>query len=248
MRSRLLTCAALVLLPRAAWGEEAPQDEIVVTGQGLDPSPMLSAYSAILLERDRAAASASGRLEDVLTGVAGFQQFRRSDSRSANPSAQGVTMRGLGGNASSRTLVLLDAVPVTDPFFGYVPFSALPFERLARATLIRGGGSGAFGAGAVAGTIELTSAGPDDLPLAEAAAALNDRAESELSASLAPQLGQGFAVVSGRWDRGQGFWTTPTAQRVPASVRAGYESWSVSLRGVAPLTRDVELQSPRAAL
>ncbi len=69
----------------------------------------------------------------MLAWAAGFQQFRRSDSRSANPSAQGVTLRGLGGNASSRTLVLLDGVPVSDPFFGYVPFSALPFERLERA-------------------------------------------------------------------------------------------------------------------
>ncbi len=244
MRTSLVLCSALLALPAPAKAQEEPRDdEIVVTGQGLDPSPMLAAFSVITLERDRAAASASGRLEDVLGSIAGFQQFRRSDSRSANPSAQGATMRGLGGNASSRTLVLLDGVPVTDPFFGYIPFSALPFDRLQRATLIRGGGSGAFGAGAVAGTIELTSARPGDLPLAEAAAALNDRGESELSAALAPRLGDGFAVASARWDRGQGFWTTPAAQRVPASARAAFESWSVSLRGVAPLTGDVELQA-----
>jgi vitamin B12 transporter len=95
----------------------------------------------------------------------------------------------------------------------------------------------------VAGTVELTSARPGDLPLAEAAAALNDRGESELSAALAPRLGEGFAVIGARWDRGQGFWTTPTAQRVPASARAGFESWSVSLRRVAPLSGDIELQA-----
>jgi vitamin B12 transporter len=244
MRTPLCLSAALLALPAPVLAQDqAPDDDIVVTGQGLDPSPLLGAYSVTVLTRERAAASASGRLEDVLGSVAGFQQFRRSDSRSANPSAQGATLRGLGGNASSRTLVVLDGVPVSDPFFGYVPFSALPFERLAQASVIRGGGSGAFGAGAVAGTVELTSARPGDLPLAEAAAALNDRGESELSAALAPQLGEGFAVASARWDRGQGFWTTPTAQRVPASARAGYESWSVALRGVAPLTGDVELQA-----
>ncbi|WP_365704708.1 Plug domain-containing protein [Novosphingobium sp.] len=97
------------------------------------------------LARDRTAASASGRIEDALASLAGFQQFRRSDSRSANPTAQGATLRGLGGNASSRTLVVLDGVPVSDPFFGHVPFSALPMERLERVTLVRGGGSGALG-------------------------------------------------------------------------------------------------------
>ncbi|HBQ54524.1 MAG TPA: hypothetical protein DD790_08550, partial [Erythrobacter sp.] len=63
--------------------------------------------------------------------VAGFQQFRRSDSRSANASAQGATLRALGGNATSRALVLLDGVPMSDPFFGYIPFSAIAPERLA---------------------------------------------------------------------------------------------------------------------
>ena len=50
-------------------------------------------------------------------------------------------------------------------------------------------------------------------------------------------------VASGRWDRGKGFWTTPAGQRVPASVRARYESWSANVRAVAPLTDSVELQA-----
>ena len=232
------------LCAQPALAEDKPDEpEIVVTGQGLDQSKMLAAYSAITMERDRMAASASGRIEDVLGNLAGLQQFRRSDSRSANPTAQGVTLRGLGGNASSRTLVVLDGVPVTDPFFGHVPFSALPWERLDRVTLIRGGGVGAFGAGAVAGTIDMISASPSSLPLAEGAAAINDRGDSELSASLNPRLSTGYAVISGRWDRGQGFWTTPLAQRVPASVRARFDSWSTSLRAVVPVSGDVELQA-----
>lgn len=246
MRRALALSCALCAAP--AWAQEQPAEPpppnpIVVTGRGLDPSQAMAAYSSVVLTRDRNAASASGRLEEVLAAAPGFQQFRRADSRSANPSAQGVTLRGLGGNATSRTLVLLDAVPQADPFFGYVPFSALPFERLERAVITGGGGSGAFGAGAVAGTIELFSAGPEELGPVSGAALLNDRGESEVSASIAPRLGEGFAVVSGRWDRGEGFWTTPENQRVPASVRARFDSWSAGLRGVAPLAPEVELQA-----
>ncbi len=243
-RHSFLILATLPLFAAPALAQDkADAPEIVVTGRGLDPSPLLAAYSAITFARDRMAASASGRLEDILANLAGLQQFRRSDSRSANPTAQGVTLRGLGGNASSRTLVVLDGVPVTDPFFGHVPFSALPVERLDRITVIRGGGTGAFGAGAVAGTIDMVSAYPAGLPLAEGAAALNDRGDSELSASLNPRLGAGYAVISGRWDRGQGFWTTPLAQRVPASARARFEGWSTSLRAVVPVATDLELQA-----
>lgn len=241
----VLPCLSLCL---AVLGFSAPvsADEgatIVVTGRGPGDTPAAPAYDVQDIARERLNASASGRIEDALSGIAGFQQFRRSDSRSANPSAQGVTLRALGGNATSRALVLLDGVPMADPFFGYVPLSALAPDRLAGARVTRGGGSGAFGAGAVAGTIELTSAGPDVGGAVSASALASQRGESELSASLAPRLGQGFLVASGRWERGRGFWTTPVSQRGPASVRARYRHGSGSLRMVAPLAPDVELQA-----
>ncbi|MDE2435698.1 MAG: TonB-dependent receptor [Sphingomonadales bacterium] len=226
-----------------ALADEAPEQSILVTGHALQEPGSAIAYDEQTIEAERLRTSASGRLEDALSAVAGFQQFRRSDSRSANPTSQGVTLRALGGNASSRSLVLLDGVPMADPSFGHVPLSALAPERLAQARVTRGGGAGAFGAGAVAGTIELDSAGANELGLFEGEAVVDDRGETGLSGTLAPQLGSGFAVASARWDRGQGFWTTPESQRVPASVRAAYESWSASLRGVAPLTPDVELQA-----
>ncbi|WP_225008680.1 TonB-dependent receptor plug domain-containing protein [Novosphingobium percolationis] len=237
-------------LAQPALAEDTPDAaaQIVVTGRGLEDSAAAPAYDVQTIERERLLASASGRIEDVLSSVAGFQQFRRSDSRSSNPSAQGVTMRALGGNATSRSLVLLDGVPMADPFFGYIPLSAIAPERLAGVRVMRGGGSGAFGAGAVAGTIDMTSAGPDQLGLFNGSAMVDDRGETELSGTLAPKLGAGFAVVSGRWDRGQGFWTTPdNSQRSAASVRARYDSWSTNLRAVAPLAPDIELQARVAA-
>lgn len=245
--------AALILLlagtalPTLALAEDAAPDQIVVTGRGLEAAPAAAAYDVQQIDADRLSVAASGRIEDALGAVAGFQQFRRSDSRSSNPSAQGITLRALGGNATSRTLLLLDGVPMADPFFGYVPLSALAPERLAMARVTRGGGSGAFGAGAVAGTIDLTSAGPDQLGLFGGRALVDDRGETELSGTLAPRLGAGYLVASGRWDRGRGFWTTPVDQRVPASVRAKYQSWSTSLRAVAPLSSDIELQARVAA-
>ena len=217
--------------------------EIVVTGEGLPDTPAVPAYGAIELDRDFIATSGSGRVEDVLSSVAGFQQFRRSDSRSSNPSAQGVTLRGLGGNATSRALVLLDGVPMSDPFFGYIPLSAIAPERLDSIRVTRGGGSGPFGSGALAGTIELTSANADSLGAFNGSVMVNDRGDTEASASVAQNLGSGFAVLSGRWDRGDGFFTTPEGQRVPATAKAGFDSWSVSARAVAPLTGDIELQA-----
>jgi len=254
---RLSVCAFALSLSLPLAAQDAQEDvldeaddlvdAIIVTGRGLDPALSTGIYATTTLEREVIVASASGRVEDVLRNVAGFQQFRRSDSRSSNPSAQGVTLRALGGNATSRALVLLDGVPIADPFFGYIPLSAIAPETLGTIRVTRGGGSGPFGAGALAGTIDIESADPGAVNPLLASAAINDRAESELSGVLTQRLGRGFAVASGRWDRGQGFFTTPADQRVPASARAAFDSWNTSLRAIAPLTDAVEVQA-RVAL
>lgn len=252
MRILCLFAPCLTLgLPAAAAAQQAPSqqapsrddaDDIVVLGRGLDLPPGTPAYGSVLIDRDRLISDASGRIEDVLLDVAGFQQFRRSDSRSANPSAQGATLRALGGNATSRTLVLLDGVPIADPFFGYIPFNALSPDRLAAVRVTRGGGSGPFGAGAVAGTIEMVSADRDDLPLFAGQALYGSRNAQDVSASLSPNLGGGFATLSGRFERGDGFMTTPEDQRVAASVPARYRDWSAGARAVAPIGGSAEIQ------
>ncbi|MFM5906252.1 MAG: TonB-dependent receptor [Novosphingobium sp.] len=236
-RAFLVSALAPAIWSGHARAEDAP---IVVTGQ----NSALSAPQAVRVVRldEGFLLNPSGRIEDVLGTVPGLQQFRRADSRSGNPTAQGITLRALGGNASSRTTVLLDGVPMADPFFGSVPLSALTPDRLGRVTVWHGGGAGAFSEGAVAGTIELTSDNAREAPRFAGAALVDDRGDSEIGAALSARIGAGSAALSGRWDRGRGFWTTPAYQRVPASVRAAHESWSASLRSVAPLAPDVELQ------
>lgn len=237
-------CLATVPLHAQELDEEATADPIIiVTGEGLEETPSTPAYSSRELERDQILSAPSGRVEEALGAVAGFQQFRRSDSRSSNPSAQGVTLRALGGNATSRALVLLDGVPIADPFFGYIPFGALATERIESIRVTRGGGSGPFGSGALAGTIELESAGIETLDPFGASLLANHRGGTEAAALLARPLGAGFVVAGGRWDRSEGFFTTPIDQRDPATARARYDSRSASLRGVAQLGPDVELQA-----
>lgn len=240
----LSACCLCLALPAQAQDEDEGDtgNVIVVLGEGLPDTPAAPAYSAVEIDREQINSSGSGRLDDVLLNVAGFQQFRRSDSRSSNPTTQGVTLRALGGNATTRALVTLDGVPLTDPFFGYVPFNAVAPERLASATITRGGGTGPFGAGALAGTVALNSADAATLGLFNAQALVNDRGETQTSTTIAPEVGDGYAIVSGRWDRGQGFFTTPVDQRVSATARAQFESWSVSGRLVQPIGDRLELQ------
>ncbi len=196
-----------------------------------------------MIDRDRLAGSASGRLEEVLRDVPGFQLFRRSDSRSANPTSQGATLRALGGNASSRVLLVLDGVPQTDPFGGWVSWPAYHPERLGEARVTRGGGSGVQGPGALAGTIELASATPAELRGPRGRLAYGSRDGFDAFAGLGLPLGRGFVAVSGAWQRGDGFVPIVSGQRGPADRPSPYEQMSLAVRTVAPLPGGVELQA-----
>jgi outer membrane receptor protein involved in Fe transport len=131
--------------------------EIVITARALPPGRGEAAQGVVVIGREALSQAPSQALDQIVRGVPGVQLFRRSDSRSANPTSQGVTLRGLGGNAASRALVLLDGVPQNDPFGGWVNWPSLDPAGLAEVRVTRGGGSVLFGPGALAGTIELTS-------------------------------------------------------------------------------------------
>ncbi|HEX6376151.1 MAG TPA: TonB-dependent receptor [Allosphingosinicella sp.] len=221
----------------------SPTPDIVVTGRGLEAAAGEEVFSTLTVERERLASSASGRLEDILRDVPGFQLFRRSDARSANPTSQGATLRGLGGNASSRLLLVLDGVPQTDPFGGWVSWPAYDPERLGEARVTRGGGSGVHGPGALAGTIELASATPAELRGLRGRLAYGSREGFDAHAGLGLRLGGGFLAVSGAWARGDGFIPIVRRQRGPADRPAPYKQMSLAVRGVAPLPGGAELQA-----
>jgi vitamin B12 transporter len=219
------------------------QPDILVTGRGLGASPGEAVYSTVEIGRDRLANSAGNRLEDVLRDVPGFQLFRRSDARSANPTAQGATLRALGGNASSRALLILDGVPQTDPFGGWLPWPAYDPRRLGSARIVRGGGTGANGPGALAGTIELESADAADLEGVDARLAFGSRDSLDAYAGIGAALGAGFVSLSGSWARGDGFVPVVAEHRGPVDRPAPYQQHSLSLRAAAPVGEGVELQA-----
>jgi outer membrane receptor protein involved in Fe transport len=237
--ARFLLLLATVAAPTLAQEQSGPT--ITVTGRGLAPGSGEGVLDVVEVPRERL--ETAERLEDVLRDVPGFQLFRRSDASTANPTSQGATLRALGGNASSRALLLLDGVPQTDPFGGWVSWPAYDPYRLGSVRVTRGGGSGVEGPGALAGTIELESAGPDAVRGLRAEALYGSRDSLDARAAYGATLGGGFASLSGAYGRGDGFIPIVPEQRGPVDRASPYVQASLAARAVLPVAAGVELQA-----
>jgi outer membrane receptor protein involved in Fe transport len=155
------------------------QITVTATRSSLDlPATANTTYALSTADLNNFPATA---LDDKLRQQAGFELFRRSSSRVQNPTSQGISLRGLGSTAASRTLVLQDSVPLNDPFGGWIHWDEIPTDALAAVTLATGGGSDLYGSSALGGVIDVVPAHPTST-LAEISALGGAQDTSSLSA------------------------------------------------------------------
>ncbi|MDP9422223.1 MAG: TonB-dependent receptor [Pseudomonadota bacterium] len=224
---------------------EPTAETIVVTARALPDPESMRAYSVEAFDAGRLRNSPSSQLDEVLKRVPGLQLFRRSDARSGHPTSQGATLRALGGNASSRALLILDGVPQADPFGGWINWPSYDPAALAEVRVIRGGGSVTHGPGALAGVIEMVSGVEQGL-----SAGVDAGSRSSVEGRL--QFGTGFAGgqlgLSGRGARGSGFVPITEDTRGPADQPAPYKEASIRGQWMAPLGSDIELQASASGI
>ena len=135
-------------------------DSVVVTATR-STERLPSAASATVVTSAELNNMAAGALDDALRSTPGFTLFRRSSSRVANPTTQGVTLRGVSGSGASRTLVLADGVPLNDPFGSWVYWNRVPQAAVDRVEVVRGATGDLYGAGALGGVVQVLTVQPD---------------------------------------------------------------------------------------
>jgi outer membrane receptor protein involved in Fe transport len=111
--------------------------------------------SDIQLTRTDVQAIPALTLDDSLRQIPGFSLFRRSSSRTANPTAQGISLRGLGASGSSRALVLEDGIPLNDPFGAWVYWDRVPRESISDIEIAQEGSSSLYGSDALGGVVQV---------------------------------------------------------------------------------------------
>lgn len=193
-------------------------DSVVVTAdRGATRLP--GAASATVLSSAELANAGAGALDDVLRQTPGFTLFRRSSSRTANPTTQGVTLRGVSGSGASRTLVLADGVPLNDPFGSWVYWNRVPLAAIDRVEVVRGGAGDLYGTDALGGVIQLLSFSPRRPRLR---VMVDGGSHSTGRASLfgGTTIGRWTATAAGEWVGTDGAMTIDPIVAGPVDVRA----------------------------
>lgn len=184
--------------------------------------------STVLLSTRDVAATPALRVDDVLRQIPGFSLFRRSDSRTANASNQGVSLRGLGGTAASRALVLEDGLPLVDAFGGWVYWDRVPREAISSVEVFRGGASNLYGSDALGGVVQFITHQPEAPALA---------LETSYGSEHTPDLSFWTGTRAGKWDfslasemfRTDGFILVPTLQRGSVDTDANSKDAAVEV-------------------
>jgi outer membrane receptor protein involved in Fe transport len=231
---RLKWVAAFGLLATSVLAQDAKQPPVKTTDTvtvnadrglvGINDS----ASSVAVLTQDKLEQSPGLSLDDQLHSIAGFQLFRRTSSWTANPTTEGLSLRGLGSTAASRTLVVSDQVPLNDPFGGWIHWDEIPALAIAQVSLLRGGSSDLYGSSAIGGVVEVQPlAAPKRLVLdADASGATENSALEDV-----------LLAGSTRWAEMLGAFTGLTT--------GGYIPTAPALRGTVDIPANVTAQSGR---
>lgn len=172
--------------------------------------------------------AAAQTVDDLLRQVPGFSIFRRSSSIVANPTTQGVSLRGAGATGASRTLVLTDGVPLNDAFGGWVYWDRVPRAAVDRVEIVRGGSSDLYGSDALSGVINVLTRPSNRVVNAEASYGTRDTSDVTF---FAADKWDGFsAAVSGEAFRTDGYFIIAPEIRGSADDRAASKHRSLNLR------------------
>ena len=182
---------------------DVPASVSVVTSEAIEASPALTA-------------------DDVLRQVPSFSLFRRTSSLAAQPTAQGVSLRGIGPSGQSRTLVLLDGIPFNDPFGGWVYWTRVPLVSVDRIEITEDASSSLYGNIAMGGVINIFTSHPARRTV-EVKTQYGNHGTPKVDFFGSDQWNKLAAAVEGSFLRTDGFPIVAAIERGPIDNNANVE-------------------------
>jgi outer membrane cobalamin receptor len=140
-------CASLAAIAQANAQNEAPPVQqppvdlppiTVTAGRGSDLEKL--DVSTTVLTRKQVEAMPETGIDQIVNRIPGVFTFTIPTGQ-LHPTGQPVSIRGFGTSTTINTLVMVDGVPINDPYFQTVDWSRISKNSIERVEVIRGGGA-----------------------------------------------------------------------------------------------------------
>lgn len=169
-----------------------------------------------VLSREQVEQSPESSVEQILNKVPGVFA-RQAPAAMIHPTGQAFSIRGFGTTTNVNTLVMVDGLPINDPYFRTIDWGQVPKDAVERIEVIRGGGASTlWGNLAMGGIVNIVTrrplAGERRVNLSYGSFnAVNADAALTLLATPVATVG-----LSAGWSRSDGYQLTPLEYRHPA--------------------------------
>ena len=256
MSRNVWVTAGAVAIAGAAWAQPAdPQaipvfsgvtpelSKVVVTASRSQALVEQMPLHTTIVSQEDIQKSPAQTLDQLLRSVPGLN-FTGVPATQSDPTGHQTRMRGMG---NAKVLVLLDGVPVHDPFYLTTQWFKVPLSNIDHVEIVRGGNSSLWGNMAVAGVVNIVSKRPKDNS-GEAAISAGSRGSHALSLSKNFQLSEAlsFNLVADQLNS-QGYQTVPADQlwrypdRQPADAKLSNLQFSTYFKPSSELQGYVRL-------
>ncbi len=134
---------------------EAAAESVVITASRSDTRLQAMPLHTTLITQEDIRNSTAQTLDQLLRNVPGLL-VPGAPSYTTDPTGHNIKFRGM----DKKVLVLVDGVPVLDPFYTTIQWFKVPLSSVERVEIVRGGGSSLWGNLAVGGVINIVTRRP----------------------------------------------------------------------------------------
>lgn len=199
-------------------------ERIVVTASRLESYVKDVPTQATVIDSKEIVESGVQNVDDLLRDVCGIDVSRRTGFTSSTST---VTLRGFGGQARGRTLVLIDGIPFNEIYSGEVYWNAIPKEDIERIEVVPGATSGLYGPGAMGGVINIITKKPKKQEF-EFDAEYGSFATRSFNLSHQNKLGKFSYLASGGWFKTDGY--VAAVDRKDYDIRRDKENYNINFK------------------
>jgi outer membrane receptor protein involved in Fe transport len=130
-------------------------EQVTVTAYRSPMGELESPATTRVLTQEALQSTAAITADGQIRQLPGVELFRRSSALVANPTSQGISLRGLGSTSASRTLMTLDDEPLNDPVGAWIHWLEQPQLAIGSMEVMRGGASDLYGSSAIGGVVNV---------------------------------------------------------------------------------------------